>query len=99
MVPLALLDACKTKLQVYRNHSDGEYQGGMEHRALIDWIERVAAPTNDAKAHRWRPVSIGPYESVHECEKCKQRHYESIERPETKLPVHGCTNDARPKDG
>jgi len=34
-----VLTACKTKLQVYRAHTDGEYKGGMEHRALIKLIE------------------------------------------------------------
>lgn len=36
-----VLTACKTKLQVYRTHSTGEYQGGMEHTALIKLIEQA----------------------------------------------------------
>lgn len=38
---LETLDACKTKLQVYRAHSDGLYYGGMEHSALIRRIEQA----------------------------------------------------------
>ena len=36
-----VLTACKTKLQVYRAHTDGEYKGGMEHKALIKLIEQA----------------------------------------------------------
>ena len=34
-----VLSACKTKLLAYRAYSNGEYNGGMEHTALIKLIE------------------------------------------------------------
>lgn len=33
------LIAAKEKLAIYRAHSTGEYQGGMEYRSLIDLID------------------------------------------------------------
>lgn len=35
------LQVAKEKLEIYRKHSDGNYQGGMEHISLIKYIDEV----------------------------------------------------------
>ena len=44
-----VLDACIVKLKLYREHSSGEYQGGMEHMALITEAVRLLARIESAK--------------------------------------------------
>jgi len=34
-----VLAQCKIKLEIYRDHSAGEYHGGIEHTALIRMID------------------------------------------------------------
>ena len=34
---------CREKLEIYRDHSDGEYRGGMEYTALIKMIDTTLA--------------------------------------------------------
>jgi hypothetical protein len=41
----AVLGRCREKLEINRAHSDGEYHGGMEHTALIRWINEVLPKT------------------------------------------------------
>jgi len=36
-----VLRSCKKKLDIYRAHSDGIYQGGVDHTALISWIDKA----------------------------------------------------------
>ena len=38
-----VLSACVVKLKIYREHSGGKYQGGMEHTALIAEATRLLA--------------------------------------------------------
>lgn len=37
-----VLTACKTKLEIYRAHTDSTYKGGMEYTALIRLIEETS---------------------------------------------------------
>ena len=43
-----VLRRCREKLEINRAHSDGQYHGGMEHTALIRWINEVL-PKSDQK--------------------------------------------------
>lgn len=36
-----ILKHAKVKLEIYRDHSDGVYHGGLEHTALIEMIDRA----------------------------------------------------------
>jgi hypothetical protein len=36
-----VLEMAETKLELYRDHSDGQYHGGIEHTALIGNIKRT----------------------------------------------------------
>lgn len=35
------LRLCREKLEIYREHSDGEYHGGLEHTALIQAVDNL----------------------------------------------------------
>ncbi len=43
------LDQCRTKLEIYRDHSDGAYHGGIEHCSLIGNIDRTLLMTEEGK--------------------------------------------------
>jgi hypothetical protein len=36
-----LLKSCREKLIIYRKKTDGEYNGGIEHTVLINWIDEA----------------------------------------------------------
>ena len=41
----SVLDHAREKLEIYRDHSDGAYRGGVEHTALIRMIDESLAVT------------------------------------------------------
>ncbi len=43
------LDQCRTKLEIYRDHSDGVYHGGIEHCSLIGNINTTLSLTEEGK--------------------------------------------------
>ncbi len=43
------LKQCRTKLKIYRDHSDGVYHGGLEHCTLIGNIDRTLTLTEVEK--------------------------------------------------
>ncbi len=40
-----VLISCEEKLEIYRDHSDGQYHGGAEHTSLIGRIKTAMAVT------------------------------------------------------
>ena len=45
---------------------------------------------NNKEHHEWVCVSPGEYDFTYYCTKCGKFHTESIDNPDTELPVDGC---------
>lgn len=46
-----------------------------------------------ANEHEWECISPGLYDSTYECQRCGQKHDESIDDLSTMKPTHGCTGN------
>ncbi len=45
---ITTLRHAREKLEIYRDHSDGQYHGGIEHTALIAMIDRTLPLLEDS---------------------------------------------------
>lgn len=41
--------------------------------------------------HNWILVDAGLYDSIYQCTRCKKRHMQSVDNPESRAPQEGCT--------
>ena len=48
--------------------------------------------------HTWKIVSVGGYDTLYCCTRCRKVHQESIDNPATELPLFGCEARQEEKD-
>lgn len=66
--------------------------GDLEQSAYpYDALQAVLLNRDNDPRHRWECTSPGMYDFTYTCERCGQKHTESIDNPGSEPPVYGCS--------